>query len=55
MIDRLLAYVADPGSDGQVRTLMLTTHQAELAKPLARTTIVLRGGRVAERLEAGAR
>jgi ABC-type multidrug transport system ATPase subunit len=54
MIERLLGYVAEPGSDGQVRTLMLTTHQAELARPLARTTIVLRGGRIAERLEAGA-
>jgi ABC-type multidrug transport system ATPase subunit len=47
MIDRLLAYLAEPGSDGYARTLLLTTHQAELARPLARTTISLRAGRVA--------
>jgi ABC-type multidrug transport system ATPase subunit len=47
MIARLLAYAAEPGSDGGARTLLLTTHQAELAKPLARTTVTLHGGRVA--------
>ena len=47
MIERLLAYLAEPGSDGSARTLLLTTHQAELARPLAKTTITLRAGRVA--------
>ena len=46
MIERLLAYVAKPGSDGMARTLVLTTHQAELARPLAQTTITLQAGRV---------
>jgi ABC-type multidrug transport system ATPase subunit len=43
MISRLLTYLAaDPA-----RTLLLTTHQAELARPLARTTITLNAGRIA--------
>jgi ABC-type multidrug transport system ATPase subunit len=51
MIDRLLQYVAEPSSNGAQRTLILTTHQAELARPLARTTITLREGRIANRIE----
>jgi ABC-type multidrug transport system ATPase subunit len=47
MIERLLGYVAQPGTDGIARTLLLTTHQAELARPLAKTTITLRSGRIA--------
>jgi ABC-type multidrug transport system ATPase subunit len=47
MIERLLAYVAQPTRDGAPRTLLLTTHQAELARPLAKTTMTLQGGRVA--------
>jgi ABC-type multidrug transport system ATPase subunit len=47
MIARLLDYLAQPGAGGQPRTLLLTTHQAELARPLARTTVTLHGGRVA--------
>jgi ABC-type multidrug transport system ATPase subunit len=50
MIARLLAYqAADP-----TRTLILTTHQAELARPLARTTINLNAGRLASIIEAEA-
>jgi ABC-type multidrug transport system ATPase subunit len=48
MIARLLAYqAADP-----TRTLILTTHQAELARPLARTTITLNAGSIASIVEA---
>jgi len=47
MIDRLLAWVDVPSADGTPRTLMLITHQAELASPLARTTITLHSGRLA--------
>jgi ABC-type multidrug transport system ATPase subunit len=47
MIDRLLTWVDEPSSDGTPRTLMLITHQAELAKPLARTTITLHQGKLA--------
>jgi len=50
MIARLLAYqAADPN-----RTLILTTHQAELARPLARTTITLNAGRIASIIQAEA-
>jgi ABC-type multidrug transport system ATPase subunit len=44
MIARLLGYLGEPGT---ARTLLLTTHQAELARPLAKTTVTLQGGRVA--------
>jgi ABC-type multidrug transport system ATPase subunit len=47
MVERLLRYVAKPGANGTPRTLLLTTHQAELAKPLARTTITLSAGQIA--------
>jgi ABC-type multidrug transport system ATPase subunit len=46
MVDRLLAYIAEPGADGVARTLLMTTHQAELAKPLAKTTITLSAGQI---------
>lgn len=46
MITRLKAYLAEPGSSGLPRTLLLTTHQAELAKPLAETTLLLQDGRL---------
>jgi ABC-type multidrug transport system ATPase subunit len=62
MIDRLLAWLAEPlnsspaelGATGKTRTLLLTTHQAELARPLARTTLTLSEGRLISRLEATA-
>lgn len=46
MIERLLAYLSHPGTGGVARTLLLTTHQAALAQPLARTTLTLRAGRL---------
>jgi ABC-type multidrug transport system ATPase subunit len=52
MIERLLAYVAQPGSSGLARTLLLTTHQAELARPLAQTTLTMREGRLVSQIEA---
>jgi len=54
MIERLLTYVAQPGSNGLARTLMLTTHQAELARPLAQTTITLREGRLVSQIGTAA-
>ena len=48
MIARLQAYLAEPGPDGQPRTLLLTTHQAQLAQPLAGTTLVLQDGTLRE-------
>jgi len=47
MVELLLNYVKTPTSTGELRTLLLTTHQAELARPLAQTTLTLRGGEVA--------
>jgi ABC-type multidrug transport system ATPase subunit len=49
MTDRLRAYLAQPGRDGRARTLFLTTHQAELARPLATTVLTLMAGQLAAR------
>ena len=49
MIERLLAYLAGSAT----RTLLLTTHQAALAEPLARTTITMQAGRVESVVERG--
>jgi ABC-type multidrug transport system ATPase subunit len=50
MIARLLAYqAADP-----TRTLILTTHQPDLARPLARTTLTLNAGSIASIVQAEA-
>ncbi len=46
MIARLQAYLREPGTGGVPRTLLLTTHQAQLAQPLARLTLTLREGRL---------
>jgi energy-coupling factor transporter ATP-binding protein EcfA2 len=46
MIARLQAWLAQPGPDGSPRTLILTTHQAELARPLARTTLTMSAGKL---------
>jgi ABC-type multidrug transport system ATPase subunit len=54
MIARLLDYVAQPSSGGLVRTLLLTTHQAELARPLAQNTLTLSGGRLVSLIETAA-
>jgi ABC-type multidrug transport system ATPase subunit len=55
MITRLLDYVARPSSSGLARTLLLTTHQAELARPLAQSTLTLSGGRLVSLMETAAR
>ncbi|WP_263379237.1 ABC transporter ATP-binding protein [Granulicella paludicola] len=46
MVERLIAYLSEPGEDGLARTLLLTTHQHELARPLAKTTVTLSGGQI---------
>ena len=46
MILRLQHYLAEPAAGSQRRTLILTTHQAQLAQPLARTTLVMENGRL---------
>jgi ABC-type multidrug transport system ATPase subunit len=51
MITRLLAYVAQPSQSGLARTLLLTTHQAELARPLAQSTLTLSAGRLVSLVE----
>jgi ABC-type multidrug transport system ATPase subunit len=55
MITRLLAYVARPSRSGLARTLLLTTHQAELARPLAQSTLTLNAGRLVSLIETAAR
>jgi ABC-type multidrug transport system ATPase subunit len=47
MIARLRTYLATPSTTGTPRTLILTTHQHELARPLATRTITLQQGRIA--------
>ncbi len=51
MITRLLAYIARPSQSGLARTLLLTTHQAELASPLAQSTLTLNAGRLVSLVE----
>ena len=46
MIDRLQAYLAQASGSGLARTLLFTTHQAALAGPLAKTTLLLESGRL---------
>ena len=46
MIARLHADLTTPSTTGQPRTLILTTHQAELARPLANLTLTLQQGRI---------
>jgi ABC-type multidrug transport system ATPase subunit len=46
MVDRLKVFLASPLPNGQPRTLLLTTHQAELARPLATLVLTMRMGRV---------
>jgi ABC-type multidrug transport system ATPase subunit len=48
MLARLQRYRAQPTDAQHPRTLLLTTHQAELARPLAQQTITLQDGRIAE-------
>lgn len=49
MIARLQRYLTATGTNGPRRTLLLTTHQAELARPLAQTTLRLEAGRLIRR------
>ncbi len=49
MTTRLRTFLAQPARDGGARTLFLTTHQAELARPLATTTLVLMAGQLTVR------
>jgi ABC-type multidrug transport system ATPase subunit len=51
MVERLRNYLATPSVNGTRRTLLLTTHQPELARPLASLVLTLREGRIAEREE----
>jgi len=51
MITRLLAYGSQPSHSGLPRTLLLTTHQAELAQPLAQSTLTLNAGRLVSLVE----
>lgn len=46
MTTRLQAFLAEPGVNGTARTLVLTTHQKELARPLNPLPISLREGRL---------
>ncbi len=46
MIERLQSFTQEQSRDGRRRTLILTTHQAELARPLAQTTLRMSGGRL---------
>ncbi len=48
MLARLQRYRAQPAPGTVPRTLLLTTHQAELARPLAQQTLILRDGRIVE-------
>ena len=53
MIERLLLYVAQKSKSGLARTLLLTTHQAQLAAPLAGSTLTLSAGRLVSLVEGG--
>lgn len=44
MTERLQSFLAEPGTDRLPRTLILTTHQRELAMPLNPTPVMLREG-----------
>jgi ABC-type multidrug transport system ATPase subunit len=46
MLRRLRIFLSEPGRDGLPRTLFITTHQAELARPLATTTLQLHAGQL---------
>jgi ABC-type multidrug transport system ATPase subunit len=48
MTARLQAFLAELGTDGIARTLVLTTHQRDLANPLNPTALTLHEGRLLE-------
>jgi ABC-type multidrug transport system ATPase subunit len=47
MVARLREFLAKPGRNGAARTLFVTTHQADLARPLATTILTLSQGQLA--------
>ncbi|HTV09836.1 MAG TPA: ABC transporter ATP-binding protein [Candidatus Aquilonibacter sp.] len=47
MVTRLREFLARPGRNGAPRTLFITTHQADLARPLATTILTLTQGQLA--------
>jgi ABC-type multidrug transport system ATPase subunit len=47
MVARLREFLARPARNGGARTLFVTTHQADLARPLATTTLTLSQGKLA--------
>ncbi len=49
MTARLRTFLAQPGHNGVARTLFLTTHQADLARPLATTILTLMAGQLTAR------
>ena len=48
MIERLQSFRQVPSAGGKPRTLILTTHQAELARPLANTTLRMSAGQIVD-------
>lgn len=54
MIRRLHKHMSEPSERGSQHTLLLTTHQADLAQPLVQQTLTLRDGRL-EQPSSGAR
>jgi ABC-type multidrug transport system ATPase subunit len=46
MLTRLRTFLAEPGRTGLAHTLILTTHQADLARPIATTTLNLNHGQL---------
>jgi ABC-type histidine transport system ATPase subunit len=48
MIARLRSFLSQPGRDGIPRTLFITTHQADLARPLATSVLYLTAGVLTE-------
>ncbi len=52
MVSRLRSYLAEPGTADRRRTLLLTTHQAELARPLASLTLTIEAGRLVSAVHA---
>jgi len=47
MLQRLRTFLAEPGRNELPRTLILTTHQADLARPIATTILNLNNGQLA--------
>ena len=47
MVARLRDFLTRPGRNGSARTLFVTTHQADLARPLATTILTLSQGQLA--------